>query len=182
MKTAVIVIDMLNDFVTGKLKCERAKLIIPNLQKLLSVARQNKVPVIYACDAHSEGDFELKLWGPHAMKGTEGAEIIPELKPEKADYVIEKTTYSAFFNTNLYELLQKIGAERLILTGIHTHVCVQHTAADAFFRGYKVVVAKDCVQASDEKSHRDSLEYMRTTYGAEIKSSAALMKEWVSNI
>ncbi|MCD6478504.1 MAG: cysteine hydrolase [Candidatus Diapherotrites archaeon] len=182
MKTAVIVIDMLNDFVTGRLKCERAKLIVPNLQKLLSIARQNNVPVIYACDAHSEDDFELKLWGPHAMKGTKGAEIIPELKPEKGDYVIEKKTYSAFFGTKLHELLQKIGVKELILTGIHTHVCVQHTAADAFFRGYKVVVVQDCVQAFDEKSHRDSLEYMKTNYGAKIKSSDAVIEEWVSNL
>jgi len=56
---AVIIIDMLNDFVTGNLKCERAKRIIPNLKKLIEVARKNNIPVIYSNDAHFPEDAEV---------------------------------------------------------------------------------------------------------------------------
>lgn len=54
---AVLVIDMLNDFVTGKLRCERAEQIIPNLVKFLAEARKQRVPVIYSGDAHSKRRF-----------------------------------------------------------------------------------------------------------------------------
>lgn len=75
---AVIVIEMLNDFVTGKLRCEQVDHIIPNLRKLLAAARKQGVHVVYSSDAHLKEDSELRVWGEHAMKGTKGAEVIPE--------------------------------------------------------------------------------------------------------
>ena len=85
-KFAVIVVDMLNDFVTGSLGCDRARAIIPALQELLKEARAHQIPVIYANDSHLKGiDRELKLWGDHAIRGTQGAEVIPELKPQEQD-------------------------------------------------------------------------------------------------
>ncbi|MGN0189419.1 MAG: cysteine hydrolase family protein, partial [Candidatus Cryptobacteroides sp.] len=78
---AVIVVDMLNDFVTGALGCDRAKAIVPATAQLLDAARKAGVPVIFSNDAHIAGiDRELKLWGDHAIAGTKGAEVIPELK------------------------------------------------------------------------------------------------------
>jgi nicotinamidase-related amidase len=63
-KAAVIVIDMLNDFVTGKLEAKRAKHIIPNLKRLVEAARKNNVPVIYSNDAHYPQDVEVtRKWG-----------------------------------------------------------------------------------------------------------------------
>ena len=94
MKPAVLVIDMLNDFVTGELKCDTAQEIIPNISTLLNAARKYDWPVVYCNDAHLQCDSELKKWGPHAMKGTKGAEVIPEFKPTSKDYIIEKRTYS----------------------------------------------------------------------------------------
>ena len=52
---AVVVIDMLNDFVTGKLEVKRTKYIIPNLKRLVEAARANNVPVVYSNDAHYRG-------------------------------------------------------------------------------------------------------------------------------
>lgn len=178
MTDAVLVIDMLKDFVRGKLKCERAEKIIPNLQKLLESARENDVPVIYSGDTHKEEDTELEVWGPHAMEGTEGAETIEELKPKEKDYEVPKTTYSAFFETNLHQLLQKLGVDRVIITGLHTNVCDRHTSADAFFRGYKIAVPKDGVEAFTEKEQKEGLEYLKKIYGAEITSVDELVKYW----
>ena len=76
-KYAVLVVDMLNDFVTGAIGCDRAKAIVKPLGELLDNARKNNVPVIFCNDCHYKGiDNELKLWGDHAIKGTWGAEII----------------------------------------------------------------------------------------------------------
>jgi len=178
-KKAVIIIDMLNDFVTGDLKCERAERIIPNLKRLIEAAREKGVPVIYANDAHYPEDFEVvRRWGKHAIKGTPGAEVIPELKPAEKDYIIEKRTYSGFFETGLDSLLRSLGVETVILCGLHTHICVRHTAADAFFRGYKIVVAKDGVESFTEKDYAEGLNYLRDVYGAELKSVDEIIGEF----
>ncbi len=175
---AVIVIDMLNDFVRGKLKCERAERIIPNIKRLIDEARRRNLPIIYTKDSHIKNvDKELELWGEHALKGTNGSEIIDELKPTDKDYVIEKRRYSAFFQTDLDLLLRELNVDTLILTGISTDVCVKHTAADAFFRGYKIVVVEDCVEAFTEEGHKSALEYMKRIYGAKIVKLSELLKE-----
>jgi nicotinamidase-related amidase len=175
---AVVVIDMLNDFVTGMLRCERAERIIPNLEKLIRAARRKGVPVIYSNDAHLPKDFELKKWGEHAMKGTKGAEVISQLKPEKGDYTIEKRTYSGFFETGLDSLLRSLNVDTLILTGLHANMCVRHTAADAFFRGFKLIVPRDATEAFTEDEYREGLEYLKNVYDAEITETEKIIKRW----
>ena len=73
---AILVIDMLNDFINGKLKLKGAEKIVPNIQKLLNFARLQNIPIIYCNDSHLPNDKELQIWGRHAMKGTRGAEVI----------------------------------------------------------------------------------------------------------
>ena len=84
---ALLVIDMLNDFVTGSLKNPRAETIIPTIHELVAAARADRTGwlVVYANDAHLPQDFELRVWGEHAMAGTPGADVIPELAPAQGD-------------------------------------------------------------------------------------------------
>jgi len=180
---AVIIIDLLNDFVTGDLKCERAKPIIPNLKKLIETARKHGVPVIYSNDAHYPGDVEVvEKWGKHAIKGTKGAEVIPVLKPTAKDYIVEKRTYSGFYETGLDSLLRSLyrgeGVKTVILGGLHTNICVRHTAADAFFRGYKIIIAKDGVEAFTQEDHGQGLKYLEYVYNAKIMTVNEIIKEF----
>jgi nicotinamidase-related amidase len=170
---AILVADMLNDFVYGKLKCERAQRIIPNIKLLLDNARQKEIPIFYCNDEHLMDDtYEMKIWGPHAMKGTEGAKVIEELKPHESDYIIPKRRYSAFDGTGLEDALKGAyngrGTDTIIITGMHTHICGTHTAYDAFVRGLNIVVPKDGVDAFTEKDHVSGLDYMKRAYGAKI--------------
>ncbi len=179
---AIVIIDLLNDFVTGKIATERAKNVIPNLRKLVEAARQNNIPVIYSNDAHYPQDVEVtRKWGEHAIKGTEGAKVIPELEPKEKDYVIEKRTYSSFYETGLESLLRSLydgkGVKTLVLGGLHTNICVRHTAADAFFRGYKIVVANDGVEAFTQEDHEEGLKYLEYVYNAKIMSVNEIIKE-----
>jgi len=177
MKTAVIVIDMINDFVTGTLKCESAAKIIPNIQRLLDFARKKKIPVIYTNDTHLPGiDEEFEIWPQHALVGTKGADVIEELKPMNGDYVLQKRRYSAFFGTYLDLLLRELKVDTLVLVGLVTNVCIQNTAGDAFFRGYRVIVPEDCVEAINEEAHKAGIEYMKTIYGCKITNVNELMK------
>lgn len=175
---AVVVIDMLEDFVTGALRCERADKIIPNIKKLVETARRKNIPIIYSNDAHLPNDFELKKWGKHAMKGTIGAEVISQLKPAKEDIIVEKRAYSGFFETGLDSVLRNLKVDTLILSGLHTNMCVRHTAADAFFRGYKIIVPQDATEAFTEKDYKEGLEYLKNVYDAEITETEKIVKRW----
>lgn len=173
---ALIIVDMLNDFVTGSLKCDRAQRIIPHIRKLIDGFHKQKKPVIFANDSHFDTDFEMERWGAHAIVGTEGAEVIPELAPTDNDIIVGKHVYSGFFETPLDSLLRSRKVDTVILTGLHTHLCVRHTAADAFFRGYKIVVPEDGVDSFTAEDHESGLAYLKEYYGATIADTASILK------
>ena len=171
---AILVVDMLNDFVHGKLKCERAQRIIPNIKLLLDSARKRNILTFYCSEEHLLIDtYEMKLCGPHAMKGTEGAKVIEELIPSESDYIIPKRAYSAFDGTGLDKALKGVyngkGADTIIITGMHTHICDRHTAYDAFVRGLDIIVPEDGVDAFTENDHVLGLDYMKKVYGAKVR-------------
>jgi len=126
MKPAVIIIDMLDDFVTGALANPRSERIIPNIAELAARARERGWPVVYANDAHLPGDFEERVLGPHALAGTAGARVIEALAPQPGDLELPKRVYSAFHETGLDLYLRQHGVDTVILTGQHTNICVRH--------------------------------------------------------
>ena len=173
---AVLVVDMLNDFVTGALTCDRGKAIVPATARLLDAARAAGVPVIFCNDAHIKGiDRELKLWGDHAIAGTPGAQVIPELKVSESDYIVPKRRYSGFFQTDLDILLTELGVKTVIMTGLHTQMCVRHTSADAYCLGYDVVVAKEATDSFTEEDYLNGLAYLKTCYGADAYTNDELI-------
>ena len=173
---AVLVVDMLNDFVTGALTYDRGKAIVPATAHLLDAVRAAGVPVIFCNDAHIKGiDRELKLWGDHAIAGTPGAQVIPELKVSESDYIVPKRRYSGFFQTDLDILLTELGVKTVIMTGLHTHMCVRHTSADAYCLGYDVVVAKEATDSFTEEDYLNGLAYLKTCYGADAYTNDELI-------
>jgi len=177
MKAAVIVIDVINDFLSGVFGSERAERIVPEIGRLIRHARGEGVPVIHVTDAHLPGiDREFEIWGSHAVDGSDGAQIVDAVAPAAGDYHIKKRRYSAFYATGLEALLRELGVDTVVLTGLVTNICIQHTAADAFFRGHRVVVPRDCVEAPSDEEQRTALSYMERMYGAEITTSEALMR------
>ncbi|PLJ77833.1 cysteine hydrolase family protein [Infirmifilum sp. SLHALR2] len=176
-KYAVLVVDMLEEFVRGRLRAENAERIIPCIKRLIDFARSRGIPVVYAVDQHYQGiDFETKLWGPHAIKGSTEAKVVPELSPTEKDFIVNKRRYDAFVFTDLDMLLRELEVDTVIVTGIHTHICVQQTALGAFYRGYKVIVPLECVAAASDEWHKVGLEYMREFAGAEVISLETLLK------
>lgn len=178
---AVLVNDMLNDFVRGKLRSNRASHIIPKLKALLEAARKKDIPIFYCNDEHEISDPELKIWGPHAIKFTQGSKVIHELEPRSTDFMVPKRSYGSFDNTNLDKLLRSVyegrGANTLIITGIHTHICVKHTAYGGFIRGFNMIIPEDSVTAFTEENHKSGLQYIKENYGATIKRTSTLLNE-----
>ncbi len=176
MKPAILVIDMLEEFVHGRLRSPQAENIIPNIKKIIETARKKNIPIIYLADKHYPVDHELKIWGPHAMYNSPESRIIDELKPDENDYVLYKRNYSGFRGTGLDILLRDLGIDTVILTGIHTHICVLHTAWDAFYYGYNLIVVEDAVAAFSKKDHEYALNYMKQVYGAKIMKTSEVLK------
>ncbi len=182
---AVVLVDVQNDFFTGPLKVKGVADVLMPLQRLVTAARVNDVPVIYAVDAHYTQDVEVvRHWGNHAIKGTKGAQVIADLDPDLTkDYVVEKRTYSGFYETGLDPLLRSLykgdGAKTVVLGGLHTQLCVRHTAADAFFRGYHIVVVKDGVQAFNAADQEQGLKYLEYVYDARIATANEVIQEIV---
>jgi nicotinamidase-related amidase len=177
VKPAILVIDMLREFVYGRLKSPGAIEIVPRISELISKARERGIPVIYLADSHLPFDHELGIWGPHAMRGDPEAEIIQELKPvENRDIILYKRSYSGFRETGLTYILRDLGVDTLILTGIHTHICVLHTAIDAFYERFKLIVVEDAVSAFSREDHEYALKYMKNILGAELKTTSDVLK------
>lgn len=175
-RPAILVADMLNEFVTGNLGCERARQTVPAVVQLAEAARLRGIPVIFCNDSHVRGDKELEVWGDHAMDGTEGAKVIPELQLSEKDYVVPKHHFSAFFDTGLDRLLGMLGVDTVIIAGIYADICVAHTVADAYQNGYRVIVASDAVNAVTEQDYKSSLEYMKKTYGAAVLANSEILE------
>lgn len=172
MSQALIVIDMLNDFVLegAPLEVPRTREIIAVLRQRIEQARAERIPVIYVCDAHQPDDPEFARmgWPPHAVKGTEGARIITELTPAETDPVVAKTSYSGFHHTGLEGILNALGCTRLVLTGCVTNICILYTAYDAVVRGYEVEVPREAVAELDPAAGDFALQQMETVLGVNV--------------
>jgi nicotinamidase/pyrazinamidase len=172
-KTALIVADMLNDFIDPKGALyvgDQARKLIPFIQDKIAEARAQGEPVVFLCDTHGEADHpEFKMFKPHGVPGTWGAAIIPELAPQAPDYRVEKPRYSGFYNTDLEEILTKEQVDTVAMTGVLTSICILQTVLEAFHRGFQTVVYRDGVADIDPEAHAFALNYMQRVLGAQVR-------------
>ncbi len=183
MKTALVVLDMLNDFVTGTLANPAAEPILDPIAQLAETARKrDDWVVVYANDAHQKNDIEFRIFGEHALAGSEGAAVVSALTPGPDDFVVPKRYYSAFTDTDLDSTCRVHNIGRMVIVGQHTNCCCRHTSYDAFLRDIEVSVVSDatCVFApmvGDEydRVQEQSLEYLATFYGSKVLESSDLI-------
>lgn len=162
---AILVIDMLNDFVGEKatLRCPGADLIVPNLQKLFNWVRERRangkdeVQIVHIQEAHRKNDADFRVRPVHAVKGTWGSDFIDELKPEGDEYIVQKRRHSGFAYTDLDLYLREENIDTVVLTGVWTNVCVRSTASDALHHAYKVIVLSDGTQSKTQEMHESGL-------------------------
>ena len=175
MANAVLVIDMLRGFMEAghPLYCgDRARRIIPNIQKLLKEELARGSKIFFIGDRHEPDDPEFKMFPPHCVAGTPEAELIPELAGYPGE-AIAKKRYSAFYGTDLADRLERLNPEKVIVGGVCTDICVCHTVAGARNRDYAVEVPVDCVASFDEKAHHFALGHMEKVLGARLTAPGA---------
>ncbi len=165
-ETAVIVVDMQNDFVKpeGKLYVPTAPKTIEPIRRLLDKARKKKVRIFYTQDTHYDDDPEYAIWGEHVRYGTWGWKIIDELAPEPGDIVVQKTRYDGFYGTPLEDLLRVYNIKNLVIVGTVANICVLHTAGSAALRWYKVIVPMDGISALSDFDYHAALRQIDFLY------------------
>ncbi len=170
--TALLIIDMINDldFPGGANMLSGAQSAAEAILELSDQAREAGVPVVYVNDNYGQWHSERSLIVDHcAREGTLGAGIVKLLKPKEDDYFVVKPQFSGFYSTNLPALLPRLGARRLILTGVAADICVLFTAADAHMREYDLWVPANCVASSDPERTTWALEIMKNSMKAETE-------------
>ena len=182
--TALVVVDMLYDFIDGSLACENAEQAVAETLKFIDKmtasadGQANEIldtyPIIFIRDHHPADHSSFAeqggIWPAHCVAGTRGGEIHSDLAP----YAVEELTfdkgcnraveqYSGFDGVNaagqsLGEVLGLLDAEELYVCGIATEYCVRNTVEDLVKAGHKVTVLKDCLAWVDKAGHEQTLK------------------------
>src|SRR2546428_11235275 len=159
-KTAMIVVDMQNDFVAAGAAMETpaARAVVPKLDEALHICRDAQIKVIYTAHVHRRDGSDMGLFDDmHApianraalVDGTPGVDIYPELAPAPGEHVIKKHRYSGFFGTDLDMILREWGVDTVIVSGPTTENCCLAPARDGMFRNYRVVFLSDAPASYD---------------------------------
>lgn len=165
MTAATLVIDMQVDFFAHKRLLRRRASLVSHTNALVRATRDAGAAVVWIKQEFSPdlSDATLEVRKRKiavVIAGTPGASILPELDIRTTDHVIVKKRYSAFFGTNLDDLLDQLGCTQIIVAGINTHACVRTTVIDAYQRDYDVILARDCIESHDKKHDKVTWRYM----------------------
>ena len=187
-KTALIVVDMQKGFIEkgAFLELEAARNMIPTLQKLISVCRENAIPIVYTRMSHQfiKSTVYPELWPDHFNKdgsailvpGSREFELVDELELTDEDLIVDKDRYSAFFGTKLDIILKEKGIQNVIITGLASNVCCESTARDAFFLNYRVIFLDDCNATLNDEMHRGAVENIKLVFGYVLNSQELIEK------
>lgn len=156
---ALLLIDVINDFdFEGGTQLLRSALpAARQLAALRARAQRAHVPCIYANDNFGRWRSDFGAQVEHCLHEGRGAELVSLLVPTPEDYFVLKPKHSAFYQTCLELLLQHLGVKTLVIGGFSAESCVSFSAADAYLRGYTVIVPSDGTASRTGAAKRDAL-------------------------
>ena len=160
-KTALIIIDMQNDFVLpdAPQSIDGALAIIPNLQKVLGYFREKALPVFHVYREYRADGSDIEKQRlenflsvkKYCVPNTHGCEIIKELSPLEGEYKIVKNRFSAFMQTELDFILKRLDIETIVVCGIQYPNCIRATIFDGVALGYDVTLVADATGAKTDE-------------------------------
>lgn len=161
-KTALIVVDVQNDFCPGgALAVPEGDRVVPILNKYIRIFEAKDAPIIATRDWHPRNHCSFKpfggIWPPHCIQDSPGAEIHAGLKLPEATKIVSKGTdaaidaYSGFQHTRLTEWLRERKIETVFVGGLATDYCVKSTVLDALKAGFKAMYLADASRGVNVK-------------------------------
>jgi nicotinamidase/pyrazinamidase len=175
MKTVFIDVDSQLDFLypAGALYVPGAERLVPNIARLNRHAAAHGIPVISTVDAHSENDVEFQVWPHHCVAGTTGQHkaeptllerriVVPNAPCDLGidgvhQIVIEKQHVDVFTAPNLLRVIERLEADRFVVYGVVTEICVLYAARGLQKLGKSVVVVNDAVETLDARDSERAL-------------------------
>jgi nicotinamidase/pyrazinamidase len=173
----LIVTDVQEGFTRrGNLASPECTAAIPGIKRIVEEEMSAGTPVVFTKDSHVENDAEFRMFPPHCIVGTPEHDLVEEfqdLEP-RAAAVIQKRRYSAFFETELEQVLKDLRPDEVHIMGFCTDICVLHTTSDLRNRDYDVVVRKDGCETFSSPGHdnkdvnRWALAHIENILGAKV--------------
>jgi len=183
MRTVFVDVDTQLDFLypAGALYVLGAERLVPAISRLNRYAADHGIPVLSTVDAHAENDPEFQHWPPHCVAGTMGQHkpartllercmVVPNhdsgFSLDRAEQIIlEKQTIDAFRTRSLPRVLEELNAERFVVYGVVTEICVLSAARGLLARNKTVVVVVDAVQGLSEPRAAQAINEIRSLGG-----------------
>jgi nicotinamidase/pyrazinamidase len=184
MRTVFVDVDTQADFLfpAGALYVPGAERILPALGQLNRYAQAHGIPLLSTADAHAEDDPEFAAWPPHCVAGTLGQRkpaatllesriIIPNHDPSAAfesasQYIVEKQTIDVFETKTVRRVLDSLRANRYVVYGVVTEICVISAVRGLLTPGKQVVVLADAIQALSATKAAEAFEEIRSLGGS----------------
>jgi len=183
MKTVFVDVDTQLDFLypAGALYVPGAETIVPAIERLNRYAAAHGIAVISTMDAHAENDAEFADWPPHCIAGTWGQHkatatllekriTVPNRECEWSvegveQVIVEKQSVEVFTARNLPRILQALQADRYVVYGVVTEICVRSAVRGLLATGKPVVVVADAIKELRAEEATKTLEEIRSTGG-----------------
>ena len=172
-------VDVQADFMLpgGKLYVPGAEKLLPNIKRLTDLARQDRVFLVSHGDFHSPDDPEFKIFPPHCVKGTAGAELVPEALTEKVaripndvaanlpedlskyqQILLEKQTLNIFESRHADALVKQLGNQaEFVVFGVVTEYCVSFAVKGLIQRGRRVAVVQDAIETLKQEDGQTTI-------------------------
>jgi maleamate amidohydrolase len=173
-RPAILVVDFQKAFTCSDSPMGGSPLItgaVTKTKDLLSAAREVNIPVIFTVVGYREDQQDMGLWPlkvntlSNVKLGSKWVEIDDELEVSEKDIVLIKKMPSAFFNTDLINILISNRIDTVIITGCTTSGCIRATAVDSFSYGFRTIVAEECVGDQGVEPQRANLFDINNRYG-----------------
>lgn len=169
-RAAVLVHDLQEYFLRPyATDCPALRTALDSTARILTAARANGVPVFYTAQQGDQDQqrrgLQKDLWGPGMSARPDHTQIVADVAPADGDVVLTKHRYSAFYHSDLAELLADAGRSQLVITGVYAHIGVTATALDAFQREIHPFVVADAVADFGAAEHLRALEQVGNCCG-----------------
>jgi maleamate amidohydrolase len=177
---ALLIVDMTYGFADSRFRLGHSETGYPAVDAtshLLQKARGKNIPIFYTTPVSELHKSGVGYWKGAEAKTKEENTIVEKIKPMENEVVLQKRRPSAFFGTNLVDMLIYHGVDSLIITGLTTSGCVRASIVDAFSYNYKVVVPEECVGDRSQISHKVSLMDVHMKYGDVLKLAEVM--DWM---
>jgi len=180
-RSALVIVDMQEFFFRKPERRHNLEQVSANINRLVEHFESRQLPIFHVVTRYrvdsSDWDLKMKASGqPELIEGTPETAILPQIRVSNTHTVISKTRYSAFFKTDLADLLRTANIQRVVVVGAYTHYCVNATVFDAYCHDFVPCIITDAVTSHLEDEAALMINRMKRN-GYHVRSTVEFLGE-----